>query len=73
MTGCARASGDFETLWFEGDLGPVVRDIGGRSVALDVGVADGMGGSVLLLREKKPAEGARFDIASGTERRASVK
>ena len=74
MTGCARARGDFETPWVEGDLGPDVRDMGGRSVVLVVGVVmDGMGGSVLLLREKRPAKGVRFDVVSGKDRRASVK
>ena len=74
MTGCARARGDFETIWVDGDFGPDVRDMGGRSVVLVVGVvADEMGGSVLLLREKRPAKGGRFEVASGNDKRASVK
>ena len=74
MTGCARARGDFEILWVEGDFGPDVRDMGGRSVVLVVVVAaDGIGGSVLLLREKRLAKGVRFEVVSGKDRRASVK
>jgi hypothetical protein len=74
MTGCARARGDFETLWAEGDFGPDVREMGERSVVLVVGaVVDGMGGSVLLLRAKRPAKGGRFEFASGNDKRASVK
>ena len=74
MTGCARARGDLETLWVEGDFGPDVRDIGGRSVVLVVGVAaDGIGGSVVLLREKRPAKGGRFEVVSGDDKRESVK
>ena len=48
--------------------------MGGRSVVLVVGaVVDGMGGSVLLLRAKRPAKGGRFEVASGNDKRASVK
>ena len=36
-------------------------------------VVDGMDGSVLLLREKMPAKGVRFEVVSGKDIRASVK
>ena len=49
-----RKEGYFETRWVEGDFVPDVRDMWGRSVVLVMGVVmDGMGGSVLLLREKR--------------------
>lgn len=72
MTGCARASGDLDTLCVDGDTGPDEREIGGRSVTVLVaGVAvDEVSGSVVPLRDVKRVH---FKLASREGRSASVK
>ena len=77
MTGCARARGDRDTLCVDGDTSPGARVIGGRSVGVLVKGVDVsralMGGSILLLGEKRPLKCERLKFVSGEGRSASVK
>jgi hypothetical protein len=75
MTGCARASGDFDALCVEGNADPDVREIGGRSVGAlvaSVAVAE-LRGSMPLLRDNGSVKWVRFKLVSGKGRSASVK